>query len=284
MPRSPRDRPAAPRAGTNPDGDGPGPEIGENVFSPGLRVHLEIEAGYYDRVFSRGRGIQRFWHSRRLELVRKNLPPEATRVVDLGCGAGTFLGRFLPDSAGGVGVDFAGPQVQYARLHYARPGLEFREGDATRFESNRPFDAAVSVELIEHLPREQTRAFLATVRKLLVPGGTLVLVTPNYRSAWPLTEWLISKCGPVDYLAQHVNPFTRERLVRAVTEAGFHVTKCESFFVAAPFLAALSTRAAETVLGWERSLLPGLGSELLLVARVPVPDRAPNAGTDHAAD
>lgn len=233
------------------------------------RVYEEMEPGYYDRAFHRGRGVQSFWQRHRLRRVRECLPPEPKRIIDLGCGPGTFLGNFVNGRSYALGVDFAGPQIDYARSHYGRPGLDFQHADIIGFEHDTPFDSAVSIEAIEHLPRDKTRDFLETLRRLLEPGGTLVLVTPNYASAWPIIERLISRFGAVDYVAQHINRFTRDRLVSEVVDAGFLVERCRTFFVVAPFLAAASTYAAERLLPIEAALLPSIGSELLLVARRP---------------
>jgi SAM-dependent methyltransferase len=223
-----------------------------------------MEPGYYDLAFHRGRGIQRFWQRQRLRLVRECLPPDPGRVIDLGCGPGTFLGNFF-DGREALGVDFASPQIEYALRRYGRPGLEFRQGDILEFRHESPFDCAVSIETIEHLPRDKTARFLGNARRLLKPGGSLVLVTPNYASAWPIIEWGVSKLGPVDYSSQHINPFTRARLVEEVARAGFAIDRLETFFVVAPFLAAFSARAAQKVLEVEASLFPRFGAEMLLV-------------------
>jgi 2-polyprenyl-3-methyl-5-hydroxy-6-metoxy-1,4-benzoquinol methylase len=233
------------------------------------RVYEEMEPGYYDRAFHRGRGVQWFWQQHRLRQVRECLPSEPKRIIDLGCGPGTFLGNFVNGRSYALGVDFAEPQIEYARSHYGRPGLDFQRADVIGFEHESPFDSAVSIEVIEHLPRDKTHDFLETLRRLLEPGGTLVLVTPNYASAWPITERLISRFGAVDYVAQHINRFTRGRLVAEAVDAGFVVERCQTFFVVAPFLAAASTYVAERLLTIEATLLPRIGSELLLVARRP---------------
>src|SRR5260370_2306070 len=44
---------------------------------------------------------------------------------------------------------------------------------------------------IEHLAQGQGETMLAEFARLLVPGGRLVLTTPNRRSPWPLVEWLL---------------------------------------------------------------------------------------------
>jgi 2-polyprenyl-3-methyl-5-hydroxy-6-metoxy-1,4-benzoquinol methylase len=238
-------------------------------FDPGQ--YDAISPGYYDLVYQRGQGVQWFWHHHRFGVVAAGLPAEARSVVDLGCGPGTFLGNLKRPFERALGIDIAAPQIAYGQKRYRRPGLEFRVGDVTGLGQGERFDAAVSIEVVEHLRPEDARPFLTAIHGLLEPGGTLVLTTPNYRSFWPLLEWLVSRIGPVDYLEQHINRFDRGRLRREVEAAGFVDVRCSTFFVVAPFVAALSTRLAELVLRWERRLLPWLGAELALVARKPAP-------------
>ena len=231
--------------------------------------HLGIPPGYYDRVFRRGRGVQWFWHRERFRKVEQAIPREATKVLDLGCGPGTFLGQTERRFAAALGVDLAPSQIEYARRHYDRQGLEFQVGDVGHFESTQRFDAVVSIEVIEHLPPADTGRFLGNILQLLRPGGWAVLTTPNYRSLWPLLEQAVSRLGPVDYRAQHINRFTEQRLQEELASAGFRDVGCETFFVVAPFLAAVSTGLAGSMLGIEARLLPRLGSEILACARRP---------------
>jgi hypothetical protein len=93
------------------------------------------------------------------------------------------------------------------------------------------------------------------------------MTTPNYRSLWPLLEVLVSLRGPVDYRAQHINPFRPERLCRELERAGFTDVRCSTFFVAAPFAAVFSDRLARRLLRLEERVLPRLGAELLVRAR-----------------
>jgi 2-polyprenyl-3-methyl-5-hydroxy-6-metoxy-1,4-benzoquinol methylase len=231
-------------------------------FHPEL--YDEISPGYYDLVYQRGRGVQWFWHHHRFGIVTEGLPASLSRIIDLGCGPGTFLGSLKTPFKHALGIDLAAPQIAYAQAHYQRRGLEFRVGDVTVLDPAERFDAAVSIEVVE-----DTQRFLSAIYDLLEPGGTLVLTTPNYRSFWPLLEWLVSTIGPVDYREQHINPFDRRRLRREAEEAGFVDVSCRTFFVIAPFLAAVSGRLADRVLRWERRLLPFLGAELVLFARKP---------------
>lgn len=217
----------------------------------------------------RGRGAQWYWHHHRFATVERLLPQPCDRLLDLGCGPGTFLGTRSDRFRSGLGIDLAGPQIDYAKRTYGRPNLTFETADVRSFVGRATFDAVVSIEVIEHLPRAETQPFLSTIRELLAPGGTVVLTTPNYRSLWPLIERSLSRIGPIDYTRQHINPFSVERLVRELTEAGFRNVRSETFFVVSPFAAALSNALANGLLHTERALLPWLGSEIAVRAERP---------------
>jgi 2-polyprenyl-3-methyl-5-hydroxy-6-metoxy-1,4-benzoquinol methylase len=233
-------------------------------------LYDDIAPGYYDRVYAEGKGVQWFWHHYRFLAVDEALPASGGEsILDMGCGPGTFLGRFGARWQRAQGIDLAKGQIEFASQKYGSERLRFDAIDVAEFKHDNVFDAITSIEVIEHLPASETQSFLRTIHRLLKPGGTLVLTTPNYRSFWPLIEWLISKKGPVNYLEQHITHFNVPRLVRALEEAGFQVQKKRTFFVIAPFLAGISTKLAEVVYALERKLLPGLGSEIVISARKP---------------
>jgi 2-polyprenyl-3-methyl-5-hydroxy-6-metoxy-1,4-benzoquinol methylase len=222
-----------------------------------------IAPGYYDKVYRRGRGVQWFWHDARFREVEARLPKTLDSILDLGCGPGTFLGRLERPVRRAIGVDLANAQVEYARHTYQRDGLEFLAADVRDLPATDRFSAVVSIEVIEHLPREATQSFLRTLFERLSPGGTAILTTPNYRSLWPLLEHLVSWIGAVDYRRQHINRFTAHRLAAEMTAAGFETVDVGTFFVFSPFLASLSTVAARKARLLERALKRA-GAELIV--------------------
>jgi 2-polyprenyl-3-methyl-5-hydroxy-6-metoxy-1,4-benzoquinol methylase len=98
------------------------------------------------------------------------------RTLDVACGEG--YGTAMLAAAGAsevVGVDIDEASVAHAAQKY---GLRFERADASSlpFEDD-SFDLIVSFETIEHV--QNPEAMLAQFRRVLRPGGLLVISTPN---------------------------------------------------------------------------------------------------------
>ncbi|HYM09388.1 MAG TPA: methyltransferase domain-containing protein [Bryobacterales bacterium] len=100
------------------------------------------------------------------------------RVLDAGCGAGYGAARLAACARRVVGLDIAAEAVDAARQQYALPRLEFLRADCRDLPfASGSVDLIVAFEVIEHL--EQWERLLAETRRVLAPGGELILSTPN---------------------------------------------------------------------------------------------------------
>jgi 2-polyprenyl-3-methyl-5-hydroxy-6-metoxy-1,4-benzoquinol methylase len=73
------------------------------------------------------------------------------RVLDIGCGPGTFIGA-LGDDHECLGIDISEQQIGYARQRYESPTRSFRPCRVTDLPDDvGTFDAVTAVELIEQL-------------------------------------------------------------------------------------------------------------------------------------
>ena len=138
------------------------------------------------------------------------------RVLDTGCGVG-YGAKMLASMAARVsGVDYSAPALHYAAVRYSAPNLDYSRMDcgqlALRSES---FDLIVSFEMFEHL--EHSDAYLRECRRVLVPGGRLILSTPN-RAAWEIHMRSIQVENEF-----HVNMVDLQQLRRALRPHFFHV-------------------------------------------------------------
>jgi SAM-dependent methyltransferase len=100
------------------------------------------------------------------------------RVLDAGCGAG-YGSRMLAETARSVvAVDDDREILDWARARYAARNLWFAAMDVMNLSlSSDLFDLAVSLQVMEHIADPD--AYLSELRRVLRPGGTLVLSTEN---------------------------------------------------------------------------------------------------------
>jgi SAM-dependent methyltransferase len=100
------------------------------------------------------------------------------RVLDAACGEGygsALLGRLARDV---TGVDVAPEVVAHASRRYGGPNVRFVAASCSALPlPDAAFDLIVSFETIEHLAAQ--REMLAELRRVLAPGGVLLLSSPN---------------------------------------------------------------------------------------------------------
>jgi ubiquinone/menaquinone biosynthesis C-methylase UbiE len=120
------------------------------------------------------------------------------RVLDIGCGTGTFavaLKGWLP-TLGVVGLDPDPKALARGRRKAARMGasIRFDQGFANALPyPDASFDRVFSSLMFHHLPREAKVPTLREVRRVLKPGGSLHLLDFEQEGAHshnPLARWL----------------------------------------------------------------------------------------------
>jgi len=139
----------------------------------------------------------------------------STAVLDVGCGAGSFLERLRARHGCAVaGVDFkdlsASPSMHGVEFHC---GLFYEACLA-----DRRFDAVTMWHFLEH-DYDPLRS-LTTAWRVIKPGGTLVIEVPRLDSRtarWFGDRW------PGLQAPQHTVLFDRERLERSVRSASFEI-------------------------------------------------------------
>ncbi|WP_022705807.1 bifunctional 2-polyprenyl-6-hydroxyphenol methylase/3-demethylubiquinol 3-O-methyltransferase UbiG [Paracoccus zeaxanthinifaciens] len=111
---------------------------------------------------------------------REARPFEGLRVLDIGCGGGLVAEPMTRLGATVVGADAAELNINVARTHAEAQGLDidYRATTAEALvEAGEVFDVVLALEIVEHVadPAE----FVATCRRLVRPGGLVILSTLN---------------------------------------------------------------------------------------------------------
>jgi len=98
-------------------------------------------------------------------------------VLDVGCGTGLLCYEIAKSGARRVvGIDFSNEAVRVAKNKYQHKSLEFIVDDLKAHKGQ--YDTIVSLGTLEHMDDPLTA--LRQMKKLLKPGGTILLTTPNW--------------------------------------------------------------------------------------------------------
>ncbi|PRH76292.1 SAM-dependent methyltransferase [Streptomyces solincola] len=121
--------------------------------------------------------------------------PAGALVLDVGCGDGTAAATAAPLLAGHrlVGLDWSHDALRRARAHIPHLLRAELDGNALPLADGCA-DAVLFSEVIEHLPDPDTA--LDELRRVLRPGGHLMLSTPNL-AAWYNRALLLAGVQPV---------------------------------------------------------------------------------------
>jgi SAM-dependent methyltransferase len=136
-----------------------------------------------------------FGHTRRATLLRRACEDlrarrSPLRILDVGCGSGYAVARFLGSAGDEVlGIDLHPPNIEYANAHFRRPGLEFECRDAASLVHSRDtFDVIVLADVLEHL--DHPADLLGECRRLMAADGLLLVSIPNGHGPFELESAL----------------------------------------------------------------------------------------------
>ena len=146
-------------------------------------------------------------------------PP--ARVLDIGCSGGLFAERSRAAGHHVTGVDVVEiPSVRERTDRFVLADLE----EGLPSEVGEGFDIVVAGDVIEHVSRPADA--LRHIRRVLRPGGEVLLSVPNFGHWYPRARVLAGRFG-YDRRGilddTHLRFFTRHTLRRTVRAAGFDI-------------------------------------------------------------
>lgn len=155
----------------------PGQHDGEGIHTHGRTIGWW--APFYDALGWLG-SLGRLPGMRRETLRLAGLQPGES-VLDVGCGTGALTrmaARAVAPNGDVVGIDPSPQMIATARRNGRNvPRLQFQLAPIEQLPlESRTFDVVLSSLMLHHLPGDLKKSGLAEVRRVLKPGGRLVIV------------------------------------------------------------------------------------------------------------
>jgi cyclopropane-fatty-acyl-phospholipid synthase len=208
-------------------------DIGNDLFQAMLDPRLVYTCAYWNESSTLEQAQEH-----KMELIcRKLALAPGMRVLDIGCGWGSFL-KYAAEKYGvqGVGVSNSVEQLSLARELCRGLPIEFRNQDYREITGR--FDRVLSVGMFEHVCYKNHRAYMETVDRLLEPGGLTLLHTMGRTRS--LTR------GNDQWITKYIFPNTQ---VPSVAQIGKAI---DGIFILEDW-ENLSTDYERTLLAWQEN-------------------------------
>jgi ubiquinone/menaquinone biosynthesis C-methylase UbiE len=136
-----------------------------------IQQHYDTIADVYDNHYDRRKG--RCYHTHISNNVIKTLPKTGT-LLDLGCGTGLFVEKYLMYGGNAVGIDLSRKMIE--RAHRRCSSCNFAVSTAEKLPfADESFDAVSSLLVFTYL--KDPSAMLDEAYRVLKPGGSIAICT-----------------------------------------------------------------------------------------------------------
>jgi SAM-dependent methyltransferase len=153
-------------------------------------------------------------------------------VLDVGCGTGATSAA-LAEFGEVFAVDLSQEAVHFAHGRALQTAVMNAAGLAVQEQA---FQLVVALDVIEHL--EDDRGAMAELRRVLAPGGRILITVPAYKWLW----------SSHDVANGHWRRYRRMELKRLLETSGFEVEVC-SYVMMTMLLPAAAYRLLERLPG-----------------------------------
>jgi len=153
-------------------------DVGNDLYAAMLDRRMTYTCGYWDRFqeLPEARTLDEAQENKLEMICRKVGLKEGDRVLDIGCGWGSFI-RYAAEKYGArcVGISVSKEQVRHGNETRGNLPIEFRLQDYR--DVNETFDHIVSVGMFEHVGHRNYETYMRSVCRNLKENGHFLLHT-----------------------------------------------------------------------------------------------------------
>lgn len=180
-------------------------DLGNEFYQTMLDPRMTYSCGYWKNADNLAAAQEA-----KLDLVCRKLGLQpGMRVLDIGCGWGSFMG-YAAEHYGVECVGFTVSQAQadWARSHYAGLPIEVKLQDYRDVEGK--FDRIASIGMFEHVGRKNHHEFMRVAASALVEDGLLLLHSIGKNR---------SRTAPDPWTAKYIFPYGDLPSIRQIADA-----------------------------------------------------------------
>ncbi len=196
------------------------------------RLWLDLKMIYSCAYFKDSQDSLEQAQLQKIDLCCRKLQLKAgERLLDIGCGWGSLLINAAKNyGVRGLGITLSKEQLEYGRQQIKQEGLQ----DSVQLEyldyrelhhMHQTFDKVVSVGMFEHVGKANMQRFLANAKKIMHPGGILLLHTIGKTVEEPTNSWIKKYIFPGCHLPDLGS------IVKSATNLDLHFIDCENMRV-----------------------------------------------------
>lgn len=136
-----------------------------------IQRHYDEVAERYDHHYDRSRGR---WYHTHLSRHLMEVLPGGGRLLDIGCGTGLFVDRYISAGGSAIGLDISSGMIRQARRRCATSEFVVGTGETIPFRDD-SFDAIACLLAFSYMRDPQ--AMLDETYRVLRPGGAIAICT-----------------------------------------------------------------------------------------------------------
>jgi SAM-dependent methyltransferase len=157
-----------------------------------------------------------WWFMARRDMVSQLVKrfSNAARIIDVGCSGGAIIKRLAEEGYHDIkGIDLSRDAIERCIEQGIAPEkLAVADAVRTGLRSD-SYDLLIASDILEHI--ENDRATLAEWRRILKPGGSIIIFVPAYNFLF----------GQHDKINQHFRRYTLSRLSDLLKQSGFKIIR-----------------------------------------------------------